>query len=304
MRMTNGLTANGHHAKHGVRIGMLVSRLRDEEKTLLQAAARRGIAVEVIQDRQLTLNLSAPEPPAVDVVLDRCLAHVRGGYAVRMFDRWGIPTVNSATSSALCDDKVEMSAELTMAGIPTPRTMVAFSIPSALAAAEELGYPVVVKPAGGSWGRLLSKVNSPAALETILTEKLSYGGPQHGVFYLQEYVEKPGRDIRVLVIGDEIVAASYRNAEHWITNVAKGAASTRCEITPEIADLTLGAAQALGVELAGVDLLETPDGLQVIEVNSGVEFKGLRSTTDHSIPDLILDHVLTRAGCTAVEAVA
>ncbi len=214
------------------RIGILVSRMRDEEKTIIQAATRRGIDVEVLQDRTLVLNLTDPTPLGVDIVLDRCMAHVRGGYALRMLNRWGIPTVNSAESVALCDDKAEMSAALAVAGVPTLKTVMAFSIPAALSAAEILGYPLVIKPSAGSWGRLLAKANSPEALEAILEEKRKLGGPQHGVFYMQEYVEKPGRDIRVLVIGDEVIAASYRSAEHWITNVAKGANSSRCEITP------------------------------------------------------------------------
>ncbi len=290
---------------HGIRLGLLVSHLREEEKLLLNAAQRRGIGVTILRDRQLVLDLTQPNPPPVDIVLDRCIAHTRGGYALRMFERWGIPTINPASAAAICDDKAEMSAVLGLAGIPTPRTLVAFSADGALEAAEDLGYPVVVKPAGGSWGRLLAKASTAEALETIVGEKQQLGGPQHSVVYLQQYVEKPGRDIRVLVVNDDVIAASYRTSEHWITNVARGAVSTRCEITPEIAGLALAATNALGVSVAGVDLIETPDGLQVIEVNSGVEFKGLRQTTSCSIPDAILDFVVSVALANRqVEAVA
>lgn len=295
----------GRNGATGIRLGLLVSHLREEEKLLLKTAQQRGISVTVLRDRQLVLDLTEPNPPPVDVVLDRCIAHTRGGYALRMFERWGIPTINSAGAAAICDDKAEISAVLGMAGIPTPRTLVTFSADGALDAAEQLGYPVVVKPAGGSWGRLLAKASSPEALMTIIGEKQQLGGPQHSVVYLQEYIEKPGRDIRVLVVGGEVIAASYRSAEHWITNVARGAVSTRCEITPEITGLALAATDALGVAVAGVDLMETPAGLQVIEVNSGVEFKGLRETTDCSIPDAMLDFAVQVALATnAVEAVA
>ncbi len=289
--------------QRNIRLGLLVSHLREEEKTILSAARNRGIAVEVLQDRRLVLDLTDPNPPTVDVVLDRCIAHTRGGYALRAFERWGIPTINSASSAAICDDKIEMTAALALDGVPTLETMVAFSIEGALEAAETLGYPVVLKPAGGSWGRLLAKANSPASLRTILEQKQQLGSHHHSVFYLQEYIEKPGRDIRVLVVGDDVIAASYRSAGHWITNVARGATSTRCEVTPEIAGIAIDAVNAVGATLAGVDLVETADGLKVIEVNGGVEFKGLRTTTDLSIPDVILDHAASAAARACWEVV-
>ncbi len=285
--------SNGHTG--GFRLGLLVSHLRDEEKMILAAAQERCIPVDVLQDRRLALDLTSPNPPAVDVVLDRCIAHTRGGYALRAFERWGIPTINSSRAAAICDDKVEMTAALAAAGVPTLKTSVAFSVPGALDVAEQLGYPVVLKPVGGSWGRLLAKANSRASLQTILEQKQQLGTHHHSVFYLQEYIDKPGRDIRVLVVGDEVIAASYRSAGHWITNVARGATSTRCEITPDIAEIAVDAVRAVGATLAGVDLVETPDGLKVIEVNGGVEFKGLRTTTELSLPDVILDHAISAA---------
>lgn len=295
---------NGATTGSTVRVGMLVSHMREEEKLILTAARSRGIDVQLIQDRKLVLDLTDPNPPAVDVILDRCIAHTRGGYALRMFDRWGIPTVNSASAATICDDKAELTATLVMAGVPTLRTAVAFSVESALEVAETFGYPVIVKPTAGSWGRLLAKANSPAALTAILQQKQQLGSHHHGIFYIQEFIEKPGRDIRVIVVGDEVIAASYRNAEHWITNVARGAVSTRCEVDNEIAGIALDAMHAVGAELAGVDLVETPGGLKVIEVNSGVEFKGIRTTTDLSIPDIILSHVVSKAHTSALEAVA
>ena len=297
-----GQAVNGRGAT--LRVGLLVSHLREEEKMILNAAKQRDIEVEVLQDRRLVLDLTGPNPPAVDVVLDRCIAHTRGGYALRAFERWGVPTINSSTATAICDDKVEMTAALAAAGVPTLRTSVAFSVDGALEVAEELGYPVVLKPVGGSWGRLLAKANTAASLRTILEQKQHLGTHHHSVFYLQEYVDKPGRDIRVLVVGDHVVAASYRTAGHWITNVARGAVSTRCEVTPDIAAIAVDAVQAVGATLAGVDLVETSGGLKVIEVNGGVEFKGLRTTTDLSIPDVILDHAVSAAVLSRWEAVA
>lgn len=297
--------ANGRHTGGAPRVGLLVSHLREEEKLLLAAGTRRGIEVVVLQDRSLILDLSNPSPPAVDVVLDRCVAHTRGSCILRVFDRWGIPTINSSQAAAVCDDKVEMSVALALAGVPALRTAVAFSISSAQEIGERFGYPVVVKPTTGSWGRLLARANSPAALKTILEQKQQFGSPHHSIFYIQEYIEKPGRDIRAFVVGGEVIAASYRNAEHWITNVARGAHSTACPVTPELAEIAGHAVAAVGADIAGVDLVETDEGLKVIEVNGGAEFKGIRDTTSLSIADIILDHVTrTIVAPLALESVA
>jgi [lysine-biosynthesis-protein LysW]--L-2-aminoadipate ligase len=273
-------------------IGLLVSHLREEEKLILAAAAEMGVATKVIQDRALALDLSAPEELGVDVVLDRCVAHTRGGYALRVFESWGIPTINSSATVTTCDDKVLMSLSFARAGVPSLRTGVAFTVESALEIGERFGYPLIVKPVTGSWGRLLAKANTPDDLRTILEQKRALGGPQHGVFYLQEYVVKPERDIRVFYVGGEVIAASYRNASHWITNVARGAVSSACPITDDIVGIARAAANSVGAQIAGIDLVETPDGLKVIEINGGAEFKGLRSTTDVPIAKEIVEMVV------------
>lgn len=274
------------------RIGILVSHLREEEKLIVQTAGELGYDVTLLYDRKLVLDLTNPQPPAVDVVLDRCVAHTRGSYALRIFEGWGIPTVNPSAAVVICDDKALMSQAFALAGVPQLRTAVCFSVESALQVGEAFGYPLVIKPVTGSWGRLLARANDSTALRAILEQKRAIGGPTHGVFYLQEYIEKPGRDIRVFAIGGEVIAASYRNAEHWITNVARGAKSTTAEITDDIREITRAACAAVGAEIAGVDLVETPDGLKVIEINGGAEFKGLRGTTDVPIPRVILQHVV------------
>jgi [lysine-biosynthesis-protein LysW]--L-2-aminoadipate ligase len=279
---------------------VLVSHLREEEKLILAAAVRRGVETRVITDRALALDLSGADAPQVDLVLDRCVAHTRGGYALRAFEAWGVPTVNASAAVAVCDDKVAMSLAFARAGVPTLRTAMAFTVESALTIGERFGYPLVVKPVTGSWGRLLARANSPSALRTILEQKRTLGGHQHGVFYLQEYVEKPGRDIRAFYVGGEVLAASYRTATHWVTNVARGAVSTACPLTEEIVATTRAAAAAVGAEIAGVDLVETPDGLKVIEINSGAEFKGLKGTTEIPVADVIVDYALRKMAGVAV----
>ena len=282
-----------------LRVGMLLSHVREEEKLLIAAFEKRGVEPIRLLDRALTFevtDLDRPQPVPLDLVLDRGMAHGRAAVALQVFDGLGVPTINTSRASGIADDKVATSIALAVAGVPTLRTAVAFDIDSALKVLDEvLGYPAVVKPVTGSWGRLLAKVNSPTAARAVLEHKRRLGSYHHGVFYLQEYVAKPGRDLRIFVVGDEIVAASYRSAEHWVTNVARGAVSTACPVTLEIADVSLRAARAVGTELAGIDLVETPDGLKVIEVNTGAEFKGLMRTTDKDIAGAIVDYVIDRS---------
>jgi [lysine-biosynthesis-protein LysW]--L-2-aminoadipate ligase len=278
-----------------VKLGMLVSHLRTEEKAILTAAERRGIAVERVFDREVWFDLEKRRFPEVDLVLDRSLVHSRAEYTLRLLQSWGIPTVNSFETTTLCDNKFHTNMAFIEHDVPTLRTLIAYTPESALAAIEELGYPVVLKPNTGSWGRLLAKVNSRTAAAAILEHKASLGSYHHSIFYIQEYIQKPGRDIRAFIVGDRVVAASYRNAAHWITNTARGSTSTHCAVTPEIEDLALRAARAVGGEIMGVDLVETNEGLKVIEINVGAEFHGLRETTDADIPGEIVEYLVQKA---------
>jgi [lysine-biosynthesis-protein LysW]---L-2-aminoadipate ligase len=299
-------TANGRVARsmsETTRLGILVSYVRAEEKAILASARDRGLAVTPVFDRDLVLDLSAPEAAGsglgFDVVLDRCVAHSRSGYVLRALQRWGIPTLNSADAVHLCDDKAENSLVLEAAGIPTLRTLLAFDVESALRACESVGYPAVLKPVTGSWGRLLARVNGPDQARIVLEQKKELGSFHHAIFYVQKYVEKPDRDIRAYVVGDEVLAASYRTAKHWVTNAARGATSFPCPVTPEIEDLALRACHAVGARLAGVDLIETADGLAAIEVNTGGEFKGLMTTTDVDIAGAIISETVKIARASA-----
>ncbi|MDP9354649.1 MAG: lysine biosynthesis protein LysX [Chloroflexota bacterium] len=289
----------GGFGNEPVRLGVLLTYLRPEEKLILAAARARSLAVTSLFDRDLTLDLAAPTAAAsglnVDVVLDRGVAHARSGYTLRALERWGIPTLNSAVAVAICDDKAQTSMALEAAGVPTPRTLVAYTVDSALRACEAVGYPAVLKPVTGSWGRLLAKVNGLEQAKAVLSQKAEHGSFQHEIFYVQEYVAKPGRDIRAYAVGDRVLAASYRTAEHWITNASRGATSLPCQVTPEIEELALRACGAVGARLAGVDLFETDDGLKVVEVNSGGEFRGLMTTTDVDIAAEIVEEAVRTA---------
>jgi [lysine-biosynthesis-protein LysW]--L-2-aminoadipate ligase len=275
-----------------MRIGILCSRIRVEEKLLFEAFEHRRLEFDRIDDREVVFNLQQPSLP-YDVVLERCLHHSRALYALKVLNDWGVPTVNRYQVALTCGDKINTSTALAAAGVPSPRTLMAFTPESALRAIETLGYPVVLKPAIGSWGRLLAKISDRDAAEALLEHKETLGSYQHAIFYIQEYVDKPARDIRSFVVGDETIGAIFRESDHWITNTARGGRARNCPLTPEIDRLSRAAARAVGGGVLAIDILEHADGLLVSEVNYTMEFRNSIETTGVDIPGRIVDYVVT-----------
>ena len=246
-------------------VGLCYSRIRRDEKLLLSELRERDHEVTKIDVRKERFNIrEAPEAfDDVDIAIDRCLATSRSRYITRFLDAYGIPVINAADTAELCADKVQNSLVLEAAGVPTPNTDVAFTTDSALESIEDFGYPCVLKPVIGSWGRLMAKVDSRSAAEAILEHKATLGHYEHKVFYIQEFVEKPGRDIRVVATDGEPVAAMTRSSDHWLTNAAKGGEVDEFEVDDEVADLVKRASDAVGGGLLGVDLMETGDSYTV-----------------------------------------
>jgi len=279
-----------------VNVGVLYSRIRQDEKLLLGELRERGHDVTKIDVRKQRFDLTdAPEDfEGVDVVVDRCLATSRSLYATKFCEQYGIPVVNSADTASTCADKVENSLALAAAGVPTPTTEVAFTTDAAMEIVEEFGYPCVLKPVMGSWGRLMAKIDSKSAAEAILEHKATLGHYEHKVFYIQEFVEKPGRDIRVLAVDGEPIAAMARSGDHWLTNAAKGADTEAFELDDEALELVEAASDAVGGGLLGVDLMETGDSYTVHEVNHTVEFKALNEAVDVDVPAAVVDWLETK----------
>jgi [lysine-biosynthesis-protein LysW]---L-2-aminoadipate ligase len=279
-----------------MRVGVLCSRVRVEEKLLFEAFHARGIEYEKIDDREIVFDLQHLHlTHRFDVILERCINHSRALYALEILDAWGIKTVNSVKVARACGDKFLTTQALVQHKVPVPRTMLAFTPESALMAIEQMGYPVVLKPCVGSWGRLVAKVNDRQAAEALLEHKQILGSYHHSIYYIQEYIDKPGRDIRSFVVGDATIAAIYRTSEHWITNTAQGGKASNCPVTPEIDALSRAAAQAVGGGMLAIDLLESPSGLLVNEVNYTMEFRNSIHTTGVDIPGKMVDYVLQEA---------
>lgn len=274
------------------RIGLMHSLIRPEEKLLIREfQTREGVELKMIDDRKLSYNLGKDKFD-LDLVLERCINHSRALHALRLFESAGLKCVNSSKVATICGDKILTSIHLQENKIPQPEVRIAFTEASTLQAIEEMGYPVVLKPAVGSWGRLLSKVNDRDAAESILEHKATLGTYHHSIFYIQKYIEKNGRDIRSFVIGDRCIAAIYRSSDHWITNTARGGVAQNCPLTDELKTLSVKAAKAVGGGIVAVDLFETKNGLLVNEVNYTMEFRNSITTTGVNIPELIVDYVL------------
>jgi [lysine-biosynthesis-protein LysW]---L-2-aminoadipate ligase len=280
-----------------LKLGVLYSRVRVEEKWIFAAMEKRGIDYERLDDRAISFDLDNPEPwLAFDAVLERSISYTSGLYALRLLNAFGVPTVNTAAVAEICGDKLTTSAMLARAGVPQPRNMVAFTPEAALEAIEAFGYPVVLKPVVGSWGRLLAKINDRDAAEAVLEHKATLGSVQHSIFYIQEFIKKPGRDIRAIVIGGRVLTAMYRMSEHWITNTARGGEGELCPITPEIEELCLKATAAVGGGVLAVDLIEHSErGYLVNEINHTMEFHTMQPVSGIDIAGEIVEYVVSAA---------
>lgn len=275
-----------------MRIGLLHSLIRKDEKYLIDEFNKiKDVELVMIDDRELSFNLGNDKFD-LDVVVERSINHSRALHALRLFEAAGIKCVNEYKVATVCGDKLLTSTALAENKVPQPEVRIAFTEESALSAIEEMGYPVVLKPAVGSWGRLLSKINDRDAAEAILEHKAVLGSYHHSIFYIQKYIEKRGRDIRSFVIGGECIAAIYRDSPHWITNTARGGKASNCPVTKEIAEISIAASNAVGGGIVAIDLFETGDEIQVNEVNYTMEYKNSITTTGVNIPAKMAEYVV------------
>ncbi|KUO59153.1 lysine biosynthesis protein LysX [bacterium BRH_c32] len=275
-----------------MKVGLLHSLIRKEEKYLIEEfQSRKNIELVLLDDRKAAFNIGKDKFD-LDIVVERCINHSRALHALKLYESAGIKCINSSHVATVCGDKLLTSVALAKEGVAQPEVRVAFTEESALQTIEEMGYPVVLKPAVGSWGRLLAKINDRDSAEAILEHKTVLGSYHHSIFYMQKFVEKKGRDIRSFVIGDKCIAAIYRTSPHWVTNTARGGVATNCIVTDELNDLSVRAAKAVGGGIVAIDVFETEAGLEVNEVNYTMEFKNSISTTGVNIPKLMVDYVI------------
>lgn len=277
-----------------MKIALICSIVRPEEKLLIEAFTKREVTVDVVDDRSAVFDLDDLSPwKQYDAVVERCVSQSRALYVQRIMKLAGVRTVNNHEVIENCGDKFITSQLMLQHGVPTTRVMMAFTPESALQAVEQLGYPCVLKPVVGSWGRGVVRVNDRDAAEAVVGLRDELGGYQQHIYYIQEMVNKPQRDIRSFVVGDKTIAAIYRTSQHWITNTHLGGKASNCPVTPELDAISVAAARAVGGGIVAVDLFEDPErGLLVNEVNHTMEFRNSVPATGVDIPGKIVEYVV------------
>jgi [lysine-biosynthesis-protein LysW]--L-2-aminoadipate ligase len=280
------------------KIGLICDRIRWDEKALITAASKAKVDLSLVDPKEIYIGTSEdPEKLKAkfgEVAIQRCVSYFRGLHITAILENAGLQVVNSFDVSLTCGNKLFATLALEKAGIPVPKTVAAFTEEGVTKALEELGFPAVLKPVVGSWGRLIALIRDKETAQAIVESREQMNNALLQIYYLQEYVKRPPRDIRILVIGDQAIAASYRYSpeDDWRTNVARGGKSEQCEVTDDLEDMAVKAANAVGGGVLAVDCMESPKGILVHEINSTVEFRGLYSTTKVDIPREIINYAV------------
>ena len=274
---------------------ILYDQLRWEEKSLIDAAKKKDIKLEVINCRENPIDLDKDEfTYCDDIILQRCVSYYNNLHSTAAFEGLGAKMINSLYTAIMCGNKLFTHMELAKSGIAIPKAFCAFSNQSAMDILNKNGYPKVIKPVVGSWGRMVALLKDKEAAEAVIEDR-EHMYPLYHVFYFEEFVKRPPRDIRCIVVGNKVVAAIYRYSgdNEWKTNMALGGKAEACKVTNEMEGLCLKVAKTLKGEILGVDLMESDEnGLLVHEVNNTTEFKNTVRVTEIDIPSLIIDHIL------------
>ena len=272
---------------------ILYDQLRWEEKSLIEAAQKKDIKLRVINCRENSIELDEDRSNyRDDIILQRCVSYYNNLHSTAAFEGLGAKVINSLHTAIMCGNKLFTHMELLKSDIAIPKAFCAFSNQSAMGILNKNGYPKVIKPVVGSWGRMIALLKDKEAAEAVIEDR-EHMYPLYHVFYFEEFVKRPPRDIRSIVVGDRVVAAIYRYSgdNEWKTNMALGGKAEACKVTNEMEELCLKAAKTMKGEILGVDLMESENGLLVHEVNNTTEFKNTVRVTGVDIPSLIIEHL-------------
>jgi len=274
-------------------VTILYDTIRWEEKALLEAGKKKDINIQMVDCKNLSLDLDK-SPMEYGAVIQRCVSYYRNLHSTAALEGLGVNVINCLNTGIFAGNKLFTHMLLKKNGVPTPNATVSFSKDAALQILDEQGYPKVIKPTVGSWGRLISKLNDRDSAEGII-ESREKMYPIYQVHYLEEFVKRPPRDIRAIMVGDKIVAAIYRTSGDgaWKTNMALGGTATQCKVTEEMEEMCIKAKNAVQGQIVGVDLMESDErGLVVHEVNNTTEYKNTVRVCDVDIPSLMLDYAI------------
>jgi [lysine-biosynthesis-protein LysW]--L-2-aminoadipate ligase len=278
------------------KICIVFDRIRTEEKMLEKEASDLGHNAVMLDAKTTQVNTDSKRNDFDfgDVVLERCVSYFRGLHFTASLEFMDVPVLNKFQVASQCGNKMFMTLLLKKYNVPTPKTYFSFSSESASENIEKVGYPLVIKPIIGSWGRGVMQLKDKDTADALFEIRDITDSPHDRIFYLQELIKRPPRDIRVITIGDEPIAAMYRKSSGGFkTNIALGADPELCEITKEIEDISTKASKAMGGGILGIDIMEDEKrGLVVHEVNNTVEFKGLSKVSRRNIPKEMIDFAL------------
>ena len=278
-----------------VELCVLYDKVRFEEKSIYDKALKKGIKARMTDAKSITISTASKRKELAlgDVILQRSISHFRGLYLTACIEFLGFSVINKFKVGEICGNKLLTSLTLAKHKVPTPKTYFAFSSAAAMEVINSTGFPVVLKPIVGSWGRGVYPLRDEEVANMIIEMREENDSPLGRIYYVQEMIQRPPRDLRCIVVGDEIIAAVYRySAENeWRTNVARGGKSEKAPITSELEEIALRAAKAVGGGVLGVDLMEdTQRGLLVHEINNTVEFRGASSVSSTDIAGAIIDY--------------
>ena len=278
------------------KVCIVFDRLRAEEKMLQKEASELGHDALMLDAKITQINTDSKKEDfdLGDVVLERCVSYFRGLHFTSSLEFMDIPVLNKFEVANICGNKMFMTLLLKKNNIPTPKTYFSFSSESAAENLDKVGFPLVIKPVIGSWGRGVMPLKDKDAMEAVFEIRDITDSPHDRIYYLQELIQRPPRDIRVITVGDEPIAAMYRKSSGGFkTNIALGADPEICEITKEMEDMAVKASKAMGGGILGIDMMEDDErGLVVHEVNNTVEFKGLARVAQRNIPKEMIEFAL------------
>ena len=271
-------------------MGIVLSRIRKDEKRLIAEAGLRGFDVTTIDNSRQVFELDRRHMD-LDVVLERCVDHHRAVYALSVFDHWGIPTVNRQSVVETYGNRLLTTLALRERGVPVPDMRLAYTPDSALKAMEDMGYPVVLRPAEGPEDQLVSRIGDKYTAATVLEHKRILGAYHHSIFFMQKHIDAPGHDIRAYVVGGETVAAVSVLTHHWIGTIAAGGLMENEPVTEELNALAVSAVEAIGGGVAVVDMVRTKDAWYVQEMGPPSGLSDASDATGVNIPGKIMDYV-------------
>ncbi|HEX6067755.1 MAG TPA: lysine biosynthesis protein LysX [Nitrososphaera sp.] len=279
---------------------IIYDKVRFEEKALYDKALEKGVKAQMVDAKGVTVGTESKKSDFSlgDVIMQRSVSHYRGLYLTACLEFLDFPVINKFSTAEICGNKLVTSLALAKSNIPTPKTQLAFSAETAIEMIRKTGLPLVLKPIVGSWGRGVFPLRDEETANMIVEMREENDSPLSRIYYIQEMVDRPPRDVRCIVVGDQVVTAIYRYSGEgeWRTNVARGGKAELAPITKELEDLALRAAKAVGGGIVGVDLMEDKTrGLVVHEVNNTVEFRGAATVSVNDIPGAMIDYAVSVA---------